>query len=57
LNSGELMAVKVVELSNVSDDDMEEIRNEVRYSVYLLYSYKSTNTEQRVGRRHGGDPQ
>ena len=45
LNSGELMAVKVVELSNVSDDDMEEIRNEVRYSVYLHYSYKSTNTD------------
>ena len=43
MNSGELMAVKVVELSNVSDDDMEEIRNEVKLLsllALLVQKYK-----------------
>ena len=44
LNSGELMAVKCVELCNVSDDDMEEIRNEVQ----LLRSLKHRHVVQYI---------
>jgi len=44
LNSGELMAVKSIELGNVSDDDMEEIRNEVQ----LLRSLKHKHVVQYI---------
>ena len=44
LNSGELMAVKCVELGNVSDADMEEIRNEVQ----LLRSLKHRHVVQYI---------